>query len=283
LVAGIALSLQPLRRLRELQDAGEEIARGNLKRRMPVSRRHDELDTLAATVNYMVGEVERLMAEVRAATETIAHDLLTPLTRTSTQLHRIGQTGEIRPDAIVRLAAEVDEVLDRFRAILRISELEARGRRAGFVRTDLADIVQPVAELYQPLAEARGVWLAAAAEPGVIIDMDPKLMIEAVSNLVDNAIKFTPQGGAVQIRITGDSDAPSITVQDDGPGIPENEREAVLQRFYRGERNRLTPGTGLGLSIVAAIARLHGFELTLGDNAPGLRVRIDCQVQPIKY
>jgi signal transduction histidine kinase len=283
LACGIALSIQPLRRLRTLQDTGEEIARGDLKRRMPISRRHDELDMLAATVNYMMGQVERLMAEVRAATETIAHDLLTPLTRASTQLHRIEQTGEVRADSIARLAAEVDEVLDRFRAILRISELEARDRRAGFVRTDLADIVEPVAELYQPLAEARGVWLSAAAERGAVVEMDPKLMIEAVSNLVDNAIKFSPQGGSVQMRIGGGPDAPEITVQDNGPGIPAGERGAVLQRFYRGERNRMTPGTGLGLSIVAAIVRLHGFELKLDDANPGLRVHIDCQIHPLSY
>jgi signal transduction histidine kinase len=283
LAGGIALSLQPLRRLRVLQDAGEDIARGNLKRRMPVSRRHDELDMLAATVNYMMGQVERLMAEVRGATETIAHDLLTPLTRTSAQLHRFGQTGEAEPGSMVRLAAEVDEVLDRFRAILRISELEARARRAGFVRADLADIIRSVVELYQPLAEASGIWLSAATEPGAIVQMDPMLMIEALSNLVDNAIKFSPQGGSVQIRISGGKDAPAIVVQDSGSGISAAEREAVLQRFYRAERNRMTPGTGLGLSIVAAIARLHGFDLTLADANPGLLVQITCHSGSIIY
>jgi signal transduction histidine kinase len=282
LACGLALSIRPLRRLRELQQAAEEIGRGDLKRRMPLSANHDELDMLAATVNHMMGEVERLMSEVKGATETIAHELITPLTRASTRLHRMQQTGG-EPTDFDRLAADVDEVLDRFRAILRISELEARQRRAGFRRMDLADIVGPVADLYQPLAEAGGIRLSARSERGAEVEADPKLMVEAVSNLVDNAIKFSRPGGRVQVRLGEDPAEPRIIVEDDGPGIPGGEREAVLQRFYRGERDRLAPGAGLGLSIVAAIVRLHGFELRLEDAQPGLRAVIDCRRRGIAY
>ena len=273
---GVALSLGPLRRLRVLQAAGEEIARGDLKRRMPISRYRDELDMLATTVNSMMGEVERLMAEVKGATDVLAHDLMTPLTRASTQLHRIEQTGEASPEQFARISAELDEVLDRFRAILRLSELENRARRAGFVRMDLMDVIEPVAELYSPLAEDGGVWLALTGQRGIHIQGDPKLLIEAVSNLVDNAIKFSGAGGAVQLRLGDRPGQAEIIVQDNGPGIPIGEREAVLQRFYRGDRHRLTPGTGLGLSVVAAICRLHDFTLKLEDAEPGLRVSIDC-------
>ena len=275
---GVALSIGPLRRLRALQDAGEEIALGDLKRRMPISRHRDELDMLATTVNSMMGEVERLMAEVKGATDVLAHDLMTPLTRASTQLHRIEQTGEAGPGQFARISAEVDEVLDRFRAILRISELEGRARRAGFVRIDLMDVIEPVEELYRPLAEERGVWLTLKGQRGVHIQGDPKLLIEAVSNLIDNAIKFSGSGGAVQLRLGEARGRAEIVVQDNGPGVPPAEREAVLQRFYRSDRNRLTPGTGLGLSIVAAICRLHAFALKLEDAEPGLRVAIDCGV-----
>ena len=273
---GVALSIGPLRRLRRLQETGREIALGDLTRRMPLSRHRDELDMLAATVNSMMDEVERLMAEVKGATDVLAHDLMSPLTRASTQLRRIEQTGEAGPDQLTRINAEVDEVLDRFRAILRITELEGRARRAGFVSIDLMDVIEPVAELYGPLAEESGVWLTVKGRRGSQVQGDPKLLIEAVSNLVDNAIKFSGSGGAVQLRLAETPGQAAFIVQDNGPGIPAGERDAVLQRFYRSDRNRLTPGTGLGLSVVAAICRLHGFALTLEDVAPGLRVKIDC-------
>lgn len=276
LVLGAALSLSPLKRVRVLQAASREIAGGDLKRRLPMSSRHDELDMFAATVNHMVEEVERLMAEVKGATETIAHDLRTPLTRARARLHRLQQAlGEADPRAedALQVIDEIDTVLGRFTAILRISELEARRRRAGFVTVDPADLVRQAAELYGPLAEARGVSLASSGEPAAPIEADPKLLFEALSNLVDNAIKFTPEGGQVQVRAEA---GPRIVVQDNGPGVPEAEQAAVLQRFYRGERDRLTPGSGLGLSIVAAIVRLHGFSLRLEDAHPGLRAVIDC-------
>ncbi len=230
----------------------------------------------AATVNHTVEEVERLMSEVKGATETIAHDLRTPLTRARARLSRLqlalGEDDPRAEDALL-VIDELDTVLGRFTAILRISELEARRRRAGFVAIDTADLVRQATELYGPLAEERGVSLRADIESPASIDADPKLLFEALSNLVDNAIKFTPEGGQVQVRAEA---GPRIVVQDNGPGVPESEQAAVLQRFYRGERDRLTPGSGLGLSIVSAIVRLHGFALRLEDAGPGLRAVVDC-------
>ena len=283
LACGTALSIGPLQRLRILQAAGQDIAAGDLKRRMPTSEHRDELDMFAGTVNYMMDEVERLMSEVKASTETIAHDLRTPLTRARVQLHRIQQSPVYQPDDIARVIGEIDEVLERFRALLRISELEARERHAGFKPTDLAEIVAQVVELYEPLAEAGGVRLSAATAPGIVVDADPKLLFEAVSNLVDNAIKFSGEGGVVEVRLGGDQARPQIVVQDNGPGIPEDERTAVLQRFYRSQRNRLIPGSGLGLSVVAAIVRLHRFELALQDAEPGLRAVIKCREIYLNY
>jgi len=283
LACGTALSVGPLRRVRALQAAGQDIALGDLKRRMPTSNRHDELDMFAATVNYMMDEVERLMLEVKGSTETIAHDLLTPLTRASARLHRIVQAPRIDSGEFAGIAAEVDEVLDRFRAIMRISELEARQRRAGFARVDLADIIAPIEDLYQPLAEAGGVRLSTVGAHGTIVNADRKLLFEAVSNLVDNAIKFAGSGGVVKVRLGEDPQKPRIIVQDDGPGIPVEERTAVLQRFYRSERNRSVEGSGLGLSVVAAIVRLHGFEFTLEDAFPGVRAIIECRSSAVSY
>ncbi|HZZ30874.1 MAG TPA: HAMP domain-containing sensor histidine kinase [Phenylobacterium sp.] len=277
LACGVALSVGPLRRLRQLQEASHDIAAGDLKRRMPSSGHGDELDMFADTVNYMLGEVERLMAEVKTSTDTIAHDLRTPLTRARAQLHRLEQSASADAADIARVTAELDEVLERFIAILRLSELETRARSAGFVVTDLGKILDQAGELYQPLAEEAGVQLAVSAAAGVTIEADPKLLFEAVSNLVDNAIKFTGEGGRVRLELDIGGERPRIIVQDNGPGVPAGERTAVLQRFYRSERDRLTPGSGLGLSIVAAIVRQHRFRLELQDSEPGLRAIIECR------
>ena len=272
---GTALSIAPLNRLRHLQSVAHDIAHGDLKRRMPTSQRGDELDMFADTVNYMVSEVERLMSEVQGTTAVIAHDLLSPLANATLQLRRLQQSESPDKEDIARVAGRIEEVLDRFRAILRIAELEARQRRAGFRNVDLAELVAPVAELYAPLAEAAGVRLLPIAEQGATVEADPKLLFEALSNLIDNAMKYAGSGSTVQIRTGRDPARPQLIVQDNGPGIPTHERAAVLQRFYRSERNSRTPGSGLGLSVVATIARLHDFELVIEDADPGVRAIIE--------
>lgn len=285
LVGGLAvfLSVGPLRRLQVLQSAGREIAAGDLKRRMPTSSNNDELDMFASTVNFMMDEVERLMMEVRGVTETVAHDLRTPLTRARAQLHRLQQAGASDPADLGRVIAEVDTVLERFRALLRISELEGRERQAGFQTVDLAGVVAEAVELYQPLAEAGGVRLTATDNPTASVEADPKLLFEAVSNLVDNAIKFSSPGGIVTVGLGDDPARPRIIVQDNGPGVAKSERAAVLQRFYRSPESRLIPGSGLGLSIVSAIVRLHRFELVLHDAKPGLMAVIECHHPEATY
>lgn len=277
LACGIVLSIGPLQRLRRLQAVAHDIAHGDLKRRMPISPRGDELDMFAGTVNHMIGEVERLMSEVKGATEVIAHDLLSPLASATVQLRRLQVAEQVGREDIARIAEGIQEVLERFRGILRIAELEVRHRRAGFMKVDLADVVTSVADLYLPLAESAGVRLLVVTEPRTTIEADSKLLFEAVSNLIDNAIKFGGQGSTVQLRVGKDPAHPQLIVQDNGPGIPSDERTAVLQRFYRSERSRPIPGSGLGLSVVAAIVRLHDFELVLEDADPGVRAIIYCR------
>jgi signal transduction histidine kinase len=281
LALGVILSAAPLQRLRRLQAVAQDIARGDLKRRMPVSDRGDELDTFASVVNLMIGEVERLIAEVKGATEVIAHDLLSPLANASLQLRRIQRSELHDPQAVERVAMRLDGVLERFRAILRIAELDVRQRRAAFASIDLVEVVEPIFELYEPLAESTGVRLLTTIEHGTTVEADAKLLFEAVSNLVDNAIKFSGRGSTVRVHLGSDPARPQIIVEDDGPGIPVAERTAVLQRFYRGERNRPVAGSGLGLSVVAAIVRLHEFKLTLEDANPGVRAIIDCYPAPV--
>lgn len=277
LTCGTALSLPPLKRIHRLRAVAQAIAHGDLKRRMPTTQRRDELDMLADTLNHMMGEVERLMSEVQSATSVIAHDLLSPLVNITHQLRRLQACENVERADIVRLTGRIEDVLERFRAILRLAELEAGRRRAGFKHIELAPLVQSVTQLYEPLAEEAGVRLLPVLVRGVAAYADPELLFEALSNLIDNAIKFTHSGGTVRVRVGDDPTLAQLIVEDDGPGIPSRERIAVLQRFYRVESSRPIPGTGLGLSVVAAIIRLHGFDLQLEDARPGVRAIIQCR------
>jgi signal transduction histidine kinase len=280
LAAAAALSLVPLRRIEDLREASRAALGGKLGVRLPVSRRRDEIDMLAGVANAMMDETERLLWEVKNVGENVAHDLRTPLNRLRALLYRVSQETRLEGaerEMIDNALAETDELLTRFRALQRIGEIERRDRQAFFEPVGLQSLLEHVLELHEPLAEDRGVSLEpeiAADAPSVFAD--PALLFEAVSNLVDNALKFTPRGGRVLVRLVTRDEGPRIEVADNGPGVPESEREVVLQRFYRAQRTRTEPGSGLGLSIVTAIARLHHFTLHLDDAKPGLRVALDC-------
>ncbi|GAB2588297.1 HAMP domain-containing histidine kinase [Dyella jejuensis] len=283
LIGGLILNRAPRRRIRQIETATQPIMHGDLRQRLPVSQRGDELDRLAAIVNGMLDQIEQLMGEVKGVCDNIAHDLRTPLTRLRSQLYRAQQQipeEDPNKELVEHCVGDIDEVLGRFRALLRISELEDRRRREGFVAVNLGEILQHVYELYAPLAEDRQQSFVLRTEPGLIVQADPDLLFEALGNLVANAIKFTPAGGkvALSVRHAGPAQA-RIDVMDSGPGIPAEQRQAVWQRFYRGEGSRETPGHGLGLSIVAAIAKLHDFELHIQGGQDGTIVGMDCRLQ----
>jgi signal transduction histidine kinase len=282
LVMGLAgaavIGVGTVRRIDAVTGAIERIVNGNLAERLPTSGRAGDLDRLIDVVNGMLDDIERLMHEVKGASDGIAHDLRTPLTRLLAGLERAGR----RAVSADEYAAAVDEaiietkgILSTFSAMLRVSEVEDGARRAGFTTLNLATLASDVTEFYDPLAEGKGVSfsLEASAGPAEMAG-DPSLMFEAIGNLVDNAIKFTPSGGRVTVRVFRERESLGITVTDTGPGIPAEEREAVLGRFYRGERSRHTPGSGLGLSLVAAVARLHGLRFLIEDAKPGCRVTL---------
>ncbi|NBA95585.1 HAMP domain-containing sensor histidine kinase [Pseudomonas sp. R5(2019)] len=276
------LRRRPLRRIRGIQASAEAIVAGDLTHRLPLSNRRDELDMLAAIVNAMLDRIERLMMEVKGVCDNIAHDLRTPLTRLRAQLYRIQQQApEDSPQALQleQAIAETDTLMARFRGLLRISELEDHQRRAGFVELDPLPLLRELHDFYLPLAEDEHIELRLEApEQLPRIDGDRALLFEALGNLLSNAIKFTPPDGTVILRATGSR----IEVLDSGPGIPESEREAVLQRFYRTENGSQHNGFGLGLSIVAAIVGLHGFRLEIGSSPlGGARVGIECQPDPL--
>ncbi len=278
--AAAILSLRPLRRIDGLRDASRAALKGELGVRLPVSRRRDEIDMLAGVANTMIDETERLLWEVKSVGENVAHDLRTPLNRLRALLYRVRQETRLaggEREMIDQALAETDELLVRFRALQRIGEIERRDRQAFFEPVRLQSVLEHVIELHAPLAEDRGVDLAAElAAEAPAVSADPTLLFEAVSNVVDNALKFTPRGGKVTVRLLAREEGPRIEVADNGPGVPADEREAVLQRFYRAERARTEPGSGLGLSIVTAIARLHHFTLVLEDARPGLKVALNC-------
>lgn len=274
-LAAYALSREPLRRVRDLQRSARDIASGRLDRRMPIAGRHDELDQFALTVNVMVEDVARLMEQVKGVTDAIAHDLRSPLTRVRAQVHRARHLPDTPPalaELIGNAEADLDLALDRFAALLRISEFEAGARRAAFAPVDLAALLAEIVALYEPLADEAGIPLRLDAVPAPPVACDRQLLFEALGNLVDNAIKFGRS--RVAIALTQAADGLTIDIADDGPGIPPAERDAVLRRFNRGGKAAGYPGTGLGLSIVAAIAHLHGFSLELLDAEPGLVARL---------
>ncbi|MGE7991572.1 sensor histidine kinase [Pseudomonas sp. NPDC089554] len=267
------LRRRPLKRIRAVQASAELIVAGDLTHRLPLSSRRDELDMLADIVNAMLDRIERLMHEVKGVCDNIAHDLRTPLTRLRAQLYRIRQQSDsdsAQAEALDQAIAETDTLMARFRGLLRISELEDRQRRAGFVELDPHALLVELHDFYLPLAEDGAIRLSLEQPQQLpALHGDRELLFEALANLVGNAIKFTPEGGQVRVLAEHDDGGVHISVEDSGPGIPEAEREAVLKRFYRSDEGHRHPGFGLGLSIVAAIVDLHGFRVEVGSSELG--------------
>ncbi len=279
LLGGVLLSIRPRQRIRGLQSASDRIVSGDLRQRLPLSGHDDEVDHLAGIVNRMLDEVERLMFEVKSVCDNIAHDLRTPLTHLRAGLYRLQQqtpAGDERAGPIDRAVIETDDLLARFSALLRVSELKDEHRRAAFGEVDLVDVLQQVHDLYEPLAEEKQLaFKLEIAGPASVVG-DRYLLIEAFSNLVGNAIKFTPERGNVVLRLALQPEGPRVDVIDSGIGIEPEQREAIFGRFYRVDRSRITPGFGLGLSIVEAIVRLHGFDVFAADAEQGACLTVRC-------
>jgi signal transduction histidine kinase len=280
IAGGLALSMRQMRRLRAIRQATQMVAQGDLGQRLPAGGR-DEIDMLVQLINHMLEEVERLMHEVKGACDGIAHDLRTPLARMHALLGHVAERTGKHDDPelstlVERTRVETTALLDRFRAMLRISEIGALKRRGGFASLQLETLIREVGELYEPLAESRSIQFIVRAQDVGTIRADRDLMFEALSNLLDNALKFTPAGGTVRMELKPTPAGPQVEVIDSGPGIPQADRDAVLQRFYRSEHTRHIAGSGLGLSIVSTVMRVHDFTIKLRDAAPGTRATIEC-------
>jgi signal transduction histidine kinase len=282
LAIGAFASLRTIARVREVNGAIARIMQGHLDQRLPWAGGEDAFAQLSGGVNRMLDEIERLMHEMRGVGDDIAHDLRTPLSRLRARLENgrahaasLGELGLVVDQAI----GDLDQAFVLITALLRIGQIEGSARRAGFGRVDLSVLAAEAMELYAPVAEMRGIALSGDFAPGMVVEGDRDLLFEAVANVLDNAVKFTPDGGAVTLRSYAGAGGPVLAVRDTGPGIAESERGAVLQRFRRGDRSRSVPGYGLGLSLVSAIMRLHVFELRLADAGPGLVVEMRSWVE----
>ena len=261
------------RTLANISATATAIAGGDFAQRVKLTGRGDEFDQVAEVINDMLDRIGRLMDGVREVSDAIAHDLRTPITRARTRLEDAAlhaATPEDLRAAIERATADLDGIVAVFQALLRIAQIEAGSRRSSFARLDVVPLLAEVADLYGAVADERGISLQVDTPAHVAAYGDRALIQQGIANLVDNALKFSPTGGGVRI-VASVGNAVVITVSDQGPGIPADERSKATERFYRGETARSTPGSGLGLSLVLAVARLHGGSLRLEDNRPGLR------------
>jgi signal transduction histidine kinase len=275
-ISGIAMSRGALRRIEAINRTSREIMAGDLARRIPTRGSGDDFDQLAQNLNLMLDRIQALMDGIRHVSEGIAHDLRSPLTRLRHRLETARMSSGA-PDEQRRLVeasiAEADTLLATFNALLRIAEAESGRARAGFAPVDLAALAQDAVELYEPVAQEKRQTLASSIQPLTVVG-DRHLLSQALANLLDNAIKCAPEGGRIEVALSPAPEGPMLAVADNGPGIPPEFRDKVLERFFRLDASRSTPGSGLGLSLVAAVARLHDARLDLADNRPGLRVTI---------
>jgi signal transduction histidine kinase len=276
-LGGGLISRNLVARLDSINRTSREIVAGNLSRRIPITRAGDELDALAQDLNHMLDRNERLMRGMRDVTDSIAHDLRTPLNRLRNRLEglQLGLDPDSEQSEVVDAAVgDTDRLIQTFNALLLIAEAEAGAVREASERVDLPHVIEGVAELYEPLAEEKGLVLEIAPGRTASIRGNVRLISQALANLVDNAIKYTPEGGRIRIAAEDRPQGVALSVADSGPGIPSAERARVLERFVRLEESRNSPGTGLGLSLVAAVARMHEARLELADNAPGLKATL---------
>jgi signal transduction histidine kinase len=280
LVGGLLMSRNFLHRIDSITAASRSIMAGDLSKRVPVSGSGDELDQLSVSLNQMLDQIERLMAGMKEISSNVAHDLRTPLTRLRSRVEAALRTGEpaAQKAALEKTIEEADSLLATFNALLSIARTEAGQVLEALKPVDLRELVTDLAELFAPMAEELGGSLELSANDTVMVKADRQLLAQALSNLLDNALKYGVASGRnspeIALSLKHSADEAIIAVADRGPGIPDKDRGRVTERFVRLDRARTLPGSGLGLSLAQAIARLHNGKLLLKDNAPGLLVEL---------
>lgn len=249
---------------------------GDLSQRLSIDSRWDDLSNLSEVLNGFLGKIEQLMSGVREVSNNIAHDLRTPLSGLRSDIEAL--KGRVVDDHEVDvLLAEADRILAVFQALLRITNIE-KGKRSQFMReVNLQEIIRDVTELYEPVAEDSAIRLDVDNAASIVIRGDGDLLFQLFANVLDNAIKFSPSGSVIRLSTFIEKGQAVVLVADQGPGIPDHEKDKVFKHFYRSDSSRSTPGNGLGLSLVWAVAEHHQARITLEDNDPGLKLRISFQ------
>ena len=280
LLGGLVMSRRMLRRVDAVRETGQRIVRGDLSRRLPVTGVGDEFDRLSLTVNEMLDEIETLMTGLRTVTDSVAHDLRSPLTRLKSRLELAlreeSGDGQGHRAALERAIAETDGILRTFAVLMEIARTESGKAGIAMEPVSLRALVADMVELYAPLAKEKGLAMEAALDEAGAVAGHGQFLSQLVANLLDNALAYTPEGGKIAIALAQEpTGAARLRVEDSGPGIPPEERERVLQRFVRLDTSRPSGGSGLGLSLVAGVASLHRAQLAL-DESPlgGLRVSV---------
>ena len=274
---GLVLSRRTVRKIERINQTTRIIMSGDLSRRVPVTTRNDDFDQVAENLNQMLDRIQTLMEDIRRVSDNIAHDLRTPLTRLRQHLEEARQEEIPQSKSAANLESsirEADSLLVTFNALLRIARIEAGQITAGFCALDFRTLLEDVAEFYEPLAEEKSQKLHITLGQNIHTWGDRDLLFQALANLIENAIKYTPRDGKIWISLSQVHNEAVIIIADNGPGIPENEMVNVFRRFYRLDRSRSTSGNGLGLSMVSAVISMHSGKITLTDNQPGLKTTI---------
>lgn len=275
LTGGLLMSRNMLRRIEVINRTSRDIMAGDLNQRIPITGTDDELDRLTGNLNKMLDQIERSMIGMRQVTDNIAHDLRSPLNRLRSRLEvtlMTDQSVEEYKVSLQKTITEVEGLLETFSALLEIAKAASGGSNEDLEDIDLSALATDMAELYAPLAEDKSIELTEDIGAGIHLRGNKQLLSQALANILDNAVKYTPDHGTINLLVRTIDGAPELIVADSGPGIPAAERGSVLDRFVRLEASRNSPGSGLGLSLVKAVAQRHCAELTLDDNLPGLRV-----------
>jgi signal transduction histidine kinase len=274
---GMLLSRGFLRRIDEINRTTGAIMRGNLSERIQTRAVGDEIDQLATNLNDMMDRLQDLMEGLRQVSNDIAHDLRTPLSRLRQRLEAArleARSVEEYERAVDQALQDADAALATFSALLRIAQIEAGMRRGSFAELELSGLVEHLVMTYAPVAEEFGKCLISSIAPGIRIRGDRELLAQMLVNLIENALRHTLGGATLSVTLDNNSEGPLAVIADDGPGVPEAEREKIFRRFYRLDASRTTPGSGLGLALVAAVAELHRISIRLADNRPGLKVML---------
>ena len=281
-IGGLVLSRRTVRKIERINQTARSIMSGNLSRRIPITNRNDDFDQVAQNLNNMLDQIQTLMEDIRRVSDNIAHDLRTPLTRLRQRLEEARQLEGPDSKSSTYLEGsirEADSLLITFNALLRIARIEAGQVTAGFSLLDFRSLLEDVVEFYEPLAEDKSQTITSDLGNQIESWGDRDLLFQTLTNLIENAIKYTPEQGKIFTSLTRVHNEIVITIADNGPGIPEGEREKVFRRFYRLDRSRSTAGNGLGLSMVSAVVSMHNGTIKLLDNRPGLKIMVRLPIQ----